>query len=101
MSGSNGGMASLEFETEEMLPVAAWCDDAFVYATLADDRQIRAPIWWYPFLHQASPEDRAVIELEFSGIWWPVLDEGISVKGMLLGWKAPGAVRPDRPGLAA
>jgi hypothetical protein len=87
-------MSSSDFETEGTRPVAAWCDDAFVYVTLADGRQIRAPLWWYPFLAKASAEERARVELEFSGVWWPAMDEGISVKGVLLGWKAPGAVQP-------
>jgi Protein of unknown function (DUF2442) len=89
-------MSSSDFETEDMRPVATWCDDTFVYVTLADGRQIRAPLWWYPFLGKASAKDRAVVELEYSGVWWPVMDEGISVKAMLLGWKAPNAVEPQR-----
>ena len=89
-------MTSSEFETERMRPTAASCDKAFLYVTLADGRQIRAPIWWYLFLERASPDDRAKVELEYSGVWWPELDEGISVKGMLLGWKAPGAREPSR-----
>lgn len=87
-------MNSSAFETEQTRPVAAWCDDSFVYATLADGRQIRAPMWWYPFLNAASPADRAEIELMFDGLWWPAMDEGISIKAMLLGWKAPGAIMP-------
>lgn len=87
-------MSSLEFETEDMRPVDAWCDEQFVYATLADGRQIRAPLWWYPFLRDASQTDRANVELEFAGMWWPAMDEGISVKGLLLGWKAPDAKAP-------
>lgn len=89
-------MSTLEFETEAMRPVEVRCDNAFVFVTLADGRQIRAPLWWYPFLEKASFEDRAVAELEFSGVWWPVLDDGVSVKALLLGWKAPGAVEPKR-----
>jgi hypothetical protein len=96
MTGSDRGMSSSDFETEEMRPVAACCDDAFVYVTLADGRQIRAPLWWYPFLAKASTEDRANVDLMYSGVWWPVMDEGVSVKGMLLGWKAPGARKPQQ-----
>ena len=87
-------MSSLEFETDDMKPVAARCDDRFVYATLADGRQIRAPLWWYPFLEKATEQQRANVELMFSGIWWPDMDEGVSVKGLLLGWRAPGAKAP-------
>jgi hypothetical protein len=89
-------MTSLEFETEDMKPVSVGCDAEFVYVTLADGRQIRAPLWWYPFLAKATPEQRASVELEFAGVWWPELDEGVSVKGLLLGWKAPGATAPKQ-----
>ena len=96
MSGSDLGIASSDFETDDARPVAAWCDDAFIHVTLADGRRIGVPLWWYPFLDAATPGDRAVVELEYSGIWWPVLDEGVSVKGILLGWKAPNARAPQR-----
>ena len=89
-------MTILEFETEEMRPVSATCDAEFVYVTLADGRQIRAPLWWYPVLAKASAEQRAILELEYAGVWWPDLDDGVSVKGLLLGWKAPGAVEPKK-----
>jgi hypothetical protein len=89
-------MTSLEFETDKTRPVAASCDADFLSVTLADGRQIRAPLWWYPYLAEASVEQRSVIELEFSGMWWPEIDEGVSVKALLLGWKAPGAKAPDQ-----
>lgn len=89
-------MSSLEFETEDTRPVEASCDAQFVSVTLADGRQIRAPLWWYPFLLNATPEQRSHIELEFAGVWWTDLNEGVSVKGLLLGWKAPGAKAPQR-----
>ena len=87
-------MTAAAIETNQTRPVAARCDDEFVYVTLADGRQIRAPLWWYPFLEKASPAERANVELMFSGVWWPAIDEGVSVKGMLLGWKARGAKKP-------
>ena len=71
-------MTSSEFETDDTRPVAARCDDQSVHVELADGR--------------------AEIELQFSGIWFPKLDEGLSVKGLLLGWRAPGAAAP---GIAA
>ena len=82
------------FETDEARPVKAWCDGESVYAVLADDRQIRTPLWWYPFLMKASAEERSAIELTEIGIWWTTIDEGISIKSMLLGWKAPRALKP-------
>jgi Protein of unknown function (DUF2442) len=91
-------MTSSEFETEAVRPVAAHCDDTSVFVTLADGRQISAPLWWYPFLQNATAKDRQQIELQFSGVWWTALDEGLSIKGLLMGWKAPGA---KMPGIAA
>ncbi|MBN9073312.1 MAG: DUF2442 domain-containing protein [Rhizobiales bacterium] len=82
------------FETDDARPVEAWCDDEFVYAVLADGRQIRTPIWWYPYLRNVSAEKRSVVELLYEGIWWPAIDEGISIKSMLLGWKSPRAIDP-------
>lgn len=87
-------MTSLAFETDDMRPTRAWCTQDEVHVTLADGRSIAAPLWWYPFLaglDQAALND---IELMFEGIWWPAVDEGISVKSMFLGRKAPGAKRP-------
>ncbi len=92
----NDALHALGAADVEQRPVAARCDDEFLYVTLADGRQIRTPLWWYPFLAAATSEARADVELEFSGVWWPGLDEGVSVKGLLLGWKAPGAKAPER-----
>lgn len=83
------------FETDEVRPVAARCDDQFVYVTLADERTISVPLWWYPFLLKATTEDRSDVELTHVGVWWTVMDEGISVKSMLLGWKMPRAAKQE------
>jgi hypothetical protein len=88
-------MTTSEFETDPVRPVEAHCDQNFLLVALADGRQIRAPLWFFPFLADASADDRAAMEREFAGVWWPAVDEGISVKGLLLGWKAPGAVLPS------
>jgi Protein of unknown function (DUF2442) len=95
-TGWRSGMTSLEFETEGMRPVAVSCDSQLVSMALADGRQIRAPLWWYPYLDHTTPEQRSTIELEFSGVWWPEIDEGVSVKALLLGWKALGAKAPEK-----
>jgi hypothetical protein len=34
------------------------------------------------------------MELMFTGIHWPELDEDLSIEGMLTDWNAPGAVPP-------
>lgn len=88
-------MTSLTFETDEMRPVKAWCTQAEVHVALADGRTITTPLWWYPFLAHLDAPALNEIELMYEGIWWPAVDEGISVKSMFLGKKAPGAVQPS------
>lgn len=89
-------MSSLEFETEEMRPVKAWCTRDEVHVTLADGRTISTPLWWYPFLRGLDVDALNEIELMYEGIWWSRPDEGISVKSMFLGHKAPGAKAPEQ-----
>jgi uncharacterized protein (DUF4415 family) len=92
----NDALHTLGPASEDLRPVVVACDSEFVSVSLADGRQIRVPLWWYPFLAEATPEQRSHVELEISGVWWPDLDEGLSVKGLLLGIKAPGAKAPGK-----
>lgn len=87
-------MTSLDFETDGLRPVRAWCAEGAVHVTLADGRSIATPLWWYPFLADLDSSQLNEVELMYEGIWWTAADEGISVKSMFLGTKAPGAVPP-------
>ena len=62
--------------------------DDFLTVELRDGRVICTPLMWYPRLENASQEDRAVWEWigSGSGIHWPLLDEDLSIKGMLEGF---------------
>ena len=91
-------MTISEAEMAGQVPVSAWCDDATLHVKLADGREIVTPLWWYPSLQTASHSQRNLMELMFSGIHWPELNEDLSVEGMLRGWKSPDA---RQPGLAA
>ncbi len=79
---------------EEWEPVAAWCDPDELHVRLKDGRHISTPIWWYPRLLKASPAERNNVELMLTGVHWPDVDEDLSIRGMLLGYKAPDAVAP-------
>ncbi|MGJ0622392.1 MAG: DUF2442 domain-containing protein [Methylocystis sp.] len=89
-------MTTLQIEVEDARPTEATCDDSFLTVALADGRVLRAPLWWYPRLAQASPAERRTVELSPMGMHWPQIDEDISVASMLRGQKAPGAVAPER-----
>ena len=84
-------MPILQIEVEDARPVAAICDDAQLHVTLADGRALSAPLWWYPRLVGASPEERNAVELTPLGIHWPRIDEDISVASIFRGEHAPGA----------
>jgi len=59
--------------------------DAMLTVVLRDGREIHAPLEWFPRLVKARPQDRAVWELSAAGhgIHWPLIDEDLSVEGLL------------------
>jgi hypothetical protein len=81
---------------ENERPVEAWCDPHNVHVRLADGREVVTPLWWYPRLLSASSSARNNVELMLDGVHWPDVDEDLSVRGMLSGWKYPGAVEPKK-----
>lgn len=89
-------MEDTEAFPEHERPVDAWCDPEMLHVRLADERTIRVPILWYPFLLNATRGARATVEMQPDRVCWPDMDEGISVKSMLMGWKAPGPITNDK-----
>ena len=71
----------------EFIPLATMVifdEDDFIVA-LADGRQIRVPYEWFPRLANASKAEREHYEFIGNGIGihWPLIDEDISVEGLL------------------
>ena len=65
--------------------VAVRIDETLLHVTLADGRELAAPLEWFPRLRDASPEQRSHWRLigRGQGIHWPDVDEDISVAGLL------------------
>jgi Protein of unknown function (DUF2442) len=80
---------------EALEPVHAACREAELVVTLANGQKIVTPLWWYPRLFEATPEQRANYELSPFGVHWPDVDEDLSIEGMLVAGKAPGARQPQ------
>jgi hypothetical protein len=59
--------------------------DARLVVTLADGRELSAPLAWFPRLSEATPEQRKKWRLigRGHGIHWPEVDEDISVVSLL------------------
>ena len=66
-------------------PQSVRFDDDALWVSLSDGRTIAAPLAWFPRLLDATPEQRAKVELSKSGLHWDALDEDISVAGLLAG----------------
>jgi hypothetical protein len=69
----------------EPLAVDVACTDDALRVTLADGREISAPLVWFPRLLKAAPEQRASWRLIGGGvgIHWESIDEDISVESLL------------------
>ena len=61
--------------------------NALIIVELADGRTISAPLVWFPRLSKASKEQLENWELlgDGEGIYWPDVDEDLSVAGLLIG----------------
>jgi len=64
--------------------------------TLADDRVLSVPLWWYPRLFGATPAQRRNWRLtaEGAGLHWPDLGEDVTIDGLLGGMRARDARGP-------
>jgi Protein of unknown function (DUF2442) len=80
-------MSTLELEVGDLKPRAVEFTAAELVVTLADGRKITTPLAWYPRLLKASAEQRSNYEIMPMGIHWPLLDEDLSIAGMLKGQK--------------
>jgi hypothetical protein len=89
-------MSSSSQYPESERPVEAWCDPHNLHVRLADGREVVTPLWWYPRLFAASAGQRNNVELMLDGIHWPDVDEDLSIRGMLNGWKYPTAIAPEK-----
>ena len=87
-------MNNLANDMKLQAPAEAICDASGLHVKLVDGREISTPLWWYPSLLNASSKQRNNMELMFTGIHWPDLDEDLSIDGMLKGHKALDATPP-------
>lgn len=85
--GTSTSSASRVDPSAEPLGKEIQITDDHLAVTLQDGRIISTPLEWYPRLCRATPADRAVWEWDGDGIGihWPLLDEDLSIAGMLRG----------------
>jgi hypothetical protein len=95
------GASATDEDLEVAEPQQVRCSETELTVTLKDGRKITTPLWWYPRLLRATPQQRSNYELSPFGVHWPEIDEDLSVTRMLRGAKAPGARQsPSLHGIA-
>lgn len=72
-------------------PVSVSIENGEVRVKLADGRLIGNPLEWHVWLANATPKQQANYELYPMSVFWPDLDEGLDIQGMLMG------IRPKQP----
>jgi hypothetical protein len=60
-------------------------DDDTMWLDLTDGRTLGVPLAWFPRLLNASPAQRAKVEISRTGLHWDDLDEDISIDGLIAG----------------
>lgn len=80
-------MNSLVVVEREAIASRVMVSDDELTIHLVDGRKISAPIVWYPRLSNGTKVERAKYELigRGTGIHWPLLDEDLSVAGIMNG----------------
>ena len=81
-------MTTLTLRTEP-LAIDVAVNETVLHVTLDDGRELSVPVEWFPRLRDATNTDRANWRLigRGEGIHWPVIDEDISVRGLLAGYR--------------
>ncbi|SMD14125.1 DUF2442 domain-containing protein [Rhizobium sp. RU36D] len=89
-------MTTLDIDDRQLQVSGVDVDDHAITFKMADGRRIEAPLWWYPRLHAASPEQRRRWEILPFGdaVGWEDIDEYISAKALIVGGASPGAKPP-------
>ncbi len=79
-------MHSSEVDTTPLATSVEVTDDELIVG-LADGRRVSVPLVWFPRLLRATPEQRNRWELlgNGEGVHWPMIDEDLSVEGLLAG----------------
>ncbi len=79
-------MHSLVVESTPLAEAVEVTDSELIVG-LVDGRRLSTPLVWFPRLLRASPEQRAQWELlgDGEGIHWPLIDEDLSIEGLLAG----------------
>ena len=75
-------------------PIRVRFDDDFVFIDLADGRAIGMPLYFFPWLRDASEDERNNCQFYPFSVYWRDLDEGIDIIAMVSGMYMKDKPRP-------
>jgi hypothetical protein len=75
------------FVPTSALAAAVEFSEDMMHVRLTDGRILSAPLIWFPVLYEATPQQRALVEIGAGGrgLHWSELDEDLSVAGLMAG----------------
>lgn len=76
-------------------PMSLSFTEEYVIITLADERTIGMPLYFFPWLHSATQEQRSRFQLAAWSVYWEELDEGIDMIAMISGMYIKPKARPE------
>ncbi len=66
-------------------PTQVHFDEDSFWVHLSDGRVLGIPLAWFPVLLHSNPAQREQVTLTQCGLHWEMLDEDISIAGLLAG----------------
>ncbi len=74
-----------EIHDERNAPTGLKFTEEYVIITLADERTIGMPLYFFPWLHSATEEQRSGYRLGAWSVYWEEFDESIDMIAMISG----------------
>jgi hypothetical protein len=66
-------------------PMRVRFDEDSMWVDLSDGRTLGVPLAWFPRLLESTPAQREQVRLSRRGLHWELLNEDISIAGLLAG----------------
>ncbi|MCY4069809.1 MAG: DUF2442 domain-containing protein [Chloroflexi bacterium] len=88
-------MKAPEIHDERNAPTDLKFNEEYVIITLADERTIGMPLYFFPWLQSATDEQRRGYQLGAWSVYWEELDEGIDLIAMISGMYIKAKKRPE------
>ncbi len=76
-------------------PVAVHFTDMHVVIEMADGRTLGLPLYYFPWLRNATEEQRQNYQLNYYTVDWEDMDQGIDMVAMLTGLYIKDMPRPE------